>query len=252
MEEPSEHADVFAGLRGFARSPEPRLQFAPTRHRRAAASPGLPSDAPVLREVTRNGQQASAPHGRCELCSLPLAELHRHLFESATKELVCACDGCAYTFQGVAGTRYKPVPRDARALDDAVASQIPWEQLSLPINLAFFVRDGDTGHVCGYYPSPGGVTKSNLPFDAFDDLFPGAALAENMEDDVEALLVNRLTQKTEAFIVPIDRCYELAGLIRIHWRGFSGGEDMRQEMEAFFNGIRSTAGPIRAGGGGPS
>ena len=246
MQGSSISADVFARLRGFARRRETGFDGSPGRSGRAAEMTGSAAAPPAVHETSRHAKPTAAPHGRCELCSLPLAEMHRHLFEVASKEVVCSCDGCAYTFQGVAGSRYKPVPRDCRALDAAAASQFPWEQLSLPINLAFFVRGGDSGTVSGYYPSPGGVTKSALPFDALDDIFDSAGISETLEDDVEALLVNRLTQKTEAFIVPIDRCYELAGLIRLHWRGFSGGEDMRLEMEAFFNGIRSTARPMRS------
>lgn len=249
MERPSELSDAFARLRGFARDRDPRIAGFPNQSRREAESSRSAAaifDAPA---TARPPQPIAAPHGRCELCSLPLAEMHRHLFETTSRDVVCACDGCAYTFQGVAGSRYKPVPRDARELDADVAFHIPWEQLSLPINLAFFVRDGESGELSGYYPSPGGVTKSALPFDALNGLLAGAENATSLEDDVEALLVNRLTQKTEVFVVPIDRCYELAGLIRLHWRGFSGGEDMRREMEAFFNGLRSTARPTRSARG---
>ena len=44
-----------------------------------------------------------------------------------------------------------------------------------------------------------------------------------------------------AFVVPVDACYELAGLCRTHWRGFDGGDDVRREMDAFFARLRSRA-----------
>lgn len=221
MERPNGQAEVFERLRDFARTRDRKLRV-------GAVEP-------------------QALHGQCELCSLPLTEVHRHLFEVATQGVVCACDGCALTFEGVANGRYKPVPRDARALPDDVAEAIPWEQLSLPINLAFFVREDEAGTVSASYPSPGGVTRSTVPIDTVDEIFDANGILGSLEPRVEALLVNRLTQKTEAFVIPIDLCYELTGLIRLNWRGFSGGEDVRREMNAFFDRLRSRARPLRSG-----
>ena len=47
-----------------------------------------------------------------------------------------------------------------------------------------------------------------------------------LEPDVEALLVNRTNGAREYYRAPIDRCYALAGLIRTHWRGLSGGSEV--------------------------
>ena len=35
-------------------------------------------------------------------------------------------------------------------------------------------------------------------------------------------------------LVPIDRCYELVGLLRVAWRGFDGGQEARALLDAFF------------------
>jgi hypothetical protein len=56
--------------------------------------------------------------------------------------------------------------------------------------------------------------------------------------EVEALLVNRVGQERDYFIAPIDRCYELAGLIRLHWRGLSGGETVWQKIREFFSTLK--------------
>ena len=45
----------------------------------------------------------------------------------------------------------------------------------------------------------------------------------------------------EHFIVPIDACYELVGLIRLKWRGLSGGEEVWKAIEEFFERLRSRA-----------
>jgi hypothetical protein len=63
-----------------------------------------------------------------------------------------------------------------------------------------------------------------------------------MESDVEALLVNRIGTAREYFITPIDMCYELVGLIRMHWRGFTGGEKVWQEIDGFFAALREKTG----------
>jgi sorbitol-specific phosphotransferase system component IIC len=64
--------------------------------------------------------------------------------------------------------------------------------------------------------------------------------------DVEALLVNRVglargVSAAEYYIVPIDACYKLVGLIRIHWRGLSGGTEVWKEIADFFTQLRTRA-----------
>ncbi len=60
---------------------------------------------------------------------------------------------------------------------------------------------------------------------------PGLA---TLQPDVEALLVHthdeRAGQQVEAFLVPIDVCYELVGHLRMLWRGFDGGQDVRRRL----------------------
>jgi hypothetical protein len=68
--------------------------------------------------------------------------------------------------------------------------------------------------------------------------------------DVEAILIyrrdageNSLVSRGEAgvdcFLVPIDACYELAGRMRLHWRGFDGGSEARASIAEFADGVRS-------------
>jgi hypothetical protein len=71
------------------------------------------------------------------------------------------------------------------------------------------------------------------------------ALSE-METDVEGLLVNRVghargMSPAEYYIAPIDACYRLVGLIRMHWNGLSGGTEVWQEIGDFFSQLRSRA-----------
>jgi len=68
-----------------------------------------------------------------------------------------------------------------------------------------------------------------------------------MEPDVTALLVNRVghvrgAAPAEYYLVPIDECYKLVGLIRAHWRGLSGGTEVWREISAFFVALKKRAG----------
>jgi hypothetical protein len=60
-----------------------------------------------------------------------------------------------------------------------------------------------------------------------------------LKPDVEALLVRAVDQKVEAFLVPIDVCYELVGHLRTLWRGFDGGQDVRRRLDDFFAHVRT-------------
>jgi hypothetical protein len=54
------------------------------------------------------------------------------------------------------------------------------------------------------------------------------------------LLVNRTWGAREHWIVGIDRAYELAGLVRARWRGFTGGDEVRTELTRFFAGLAAS------------
>ena len=60
---------------------------------------------------------------------------------------------------------------------------------------------------------------------------------DQMQSDVEALLANRVGDARAYFIAPIDKCYELVGTIRKHWKGLSGGEEVWREIDEFFTGL---------------
>ena len=51
---------------------------------------------------------------------------------------------------------------------------------------------------------------------------------------MEALLVNRVGGARRQWLVPLDDCYALVGLIRTRWRGLSGGSEVWHEIDGFF------------------
>ena len=52
---------------------------------------------------------------------------------------------------------------------------------------------------------------------------------------MEALLVNRARGARRHWIVPIDECYALVGLIRTHWKGLTGGAEVWRQIASFYD-----------------
>ena len=181
-----------------------------------------------------NGATPPPEVEHCELCSIRLAPTHRHLVEMATRRIVCSCDPCALRFENVLEGKFKLIPRDSRPLPDFTMTDAEWEGLSLPISLAFFFYDTPNKKMAAYYPSPAGATESLLPLTAWEALVVANPILGDLKPDVETLLVNRTNDTREYFIAPIDVCFELVGLIRLHWRGFSGGEEVWTAINGFF------------------
>ena len=178
------------------------------------------------------------PVERCELCSAEVAALHSHLLEPAQRKLICACQPCAILFDGHAEKKYKRVPYRVRRLENFQLTDAQWDSLMIPIHLAFFFRSTPDARIVALYPSPAGATESLLSLDSWAEIVQDNAAVGEMEADVEALLVNRVGTAREHYLVPIDECYKLIGLIRLHWRGLSGGTEVWDEIARFFTALR--------------
>jgi hypothetical protein len=104
-------------------------------------------------------------------------------------------------------------------------------------------RDGVLFHnsalnrTLAFYPSPAGAAESALPLETWDEIVASNPALRTLAPDVEALLVRRARTRSEYYIVPIDVCYELVGLMRRHWKGFDGGEEARQAIDGFFERV---------------
>lgn len=73
-----------------------------------------------------------------------------------------------------------------------------------------------------------------LSLAAWEALVADNPVLEELEPGTEALLVNRVDSMREHYRVPLDRCYELVGLMRQHWRGLSGGPEAWNVIHDFF------------------
>jgi hypothetical protein len=182
---------------------------------------------------------------RCDFCgqSIPPDPHHRHLMEVATREISCVCRPCSILFDNEAASegRYKIIRDRLLRLEDFEIPEGRWEELRVPVDMAFFFYSTPAGRVVAYYPSPMGPTESLLELETWEQLENDNPLLRGMERDVEALLVNRARGASEHYLVPIDECYKLVGVIRTRWRGFSGGREVWDEIARFFEGLRLRA-----------
>jgi hypothetical protein len=202
-------------------------------------SPESASPFGVLQRFVRRGGAVE----QCELCAAPLRAQHQHLIQPAKRKLVCSCDACAILFSGQSEAKYKRVPTRVHFLSDFNLSDAQWESLMVPINMAFFFASTSPARVTALYPSPAGATESLLPLETWDFIADANPILRSMEPDVEALLVNRLGPRRgypadEYFLLPIDECFKLVGLVRAHWRGFSGGSEVWEQLERYFSGLK--------------
>jgi hypothetical protein len=202
--------------------------------------PDAPTDGPDLTALAslRRFVRPRALPERCALCDVALAREHPHLVEVASRRLVCACEACAVLFSSRVEARYRRVPRRIQFLTSFRLSDARWEGLQLPINLAFFLHSTPAGRVIALYPSPAGATEAWLSEEAWQALVADHPALRDLEPDVECLLVNRVGEARESYRVGIDECYKLVGLIRIHWRGLSGGAAVWEEIDRYFAGLK--------------
>jgi hypothetical protein len=176
------------------------------------------------------------PEEHCELCNAPIPSAHRHLLEPSSRELMCACRPCALLFDrgGAGNGRYKLVPERRLRLDDFAMSELAWEELRIPVDMAFLFYSSPEGKVVAYYPGPMGPTESQLELSSWQELERENPILQEMEPDVEALLVNRVRGARRHWLVPLDECYSLVGVIRTRWRGLTGGSEVWREINRFF------------------
>ena len=210
--------------------------------RSAIRNPQTEGSPSIIRSLRRFVRPRAVVE-RCEMCSDELAADHQHLVEPSNRQIVCACDACSVLFSGRAGTKYLRVPRRVRPLPDFQLTDAQWDSLFIPIGLAFFFHSSPAGKTIALYPSPAGATESLLALDAWDEIVRENPRLKELEADTEALLVNRVKGASEYYVVPIDECYKLVGLIRMHWRGLSGGAEVWEEIGKFFAGLKERAYP---------
>lgn len=206
------------------------------------SGPSTQAESDSLSALRRFARSSPAAE-HCDLCGAVLDSVHPHLLERGKLQIVCGCEPCSILFCDREDGRYMRIPRRARLLHGLAFTDLEWEELTLPINLAFFFRDSER-HLKALYPSPAGAIESQLPLSSLTQRFASVPELAAMKPEVEALLVNRVSgRSTPSMIAPIDQCFRLVGIIRTQWRGLSGGKDVWNAVDEFFQQLhRSAAG----------
>jgi hypothetical protein len=173
---------------------------------------------------------------RCELCGTPLEDAHRHVLDVEAGELRCACRACGLLFgRPVAALgRYRLVPRRRVRLPD------PGGDTGAPVGLAWYVVQPD-GTVEIRYPGPAGATSGVVDAPTWNRLVTAWPDLARLEPLVEALLINTTHGRREHWIVPVEDCYRLIGVLRAEWTGLSGGRTVWPAVDEFFAGLDRTA-----------
>jgi Family of unknown function (DUF5947) len=245
-------------VNGLARFVGPARPAAPVRPQ----PPGRADTAPLLPGSLLPGSLARPPTRPaagevCELCSAPTGSGHPHLVDVEHRGLLCACRSCAllFTGPGTGQERFRTVGSACVRVSPFLLSAAGWARLQIPVGLAFFMVHSQLGRTVAFYPSPAGATECDLPLEHWQDVVDVNPRLADLEADVEAALVRtesaagwtRGPDAGEAdpacFIVPIDRCYALIGQLRLHWRGFDGGSEVRADLGAFFADLERRAVP---------
>jgi len=213
-----------------------------------------PDDAPLPPGLKRFLQPAPpvAPGERCEMCSESIPDDHPHVVNLESRALMCACRPCylLFTKGGAGAGKFASVP-DRYLFDaDFALTDAQWDELQIPVKMAFFFVNSVLDETVVFYPSPAGATESLLPKDTWNDVMAVNPLFGSLAPDVEALLVYRRREgdqdRYECYLAPIDACYELVGHVRLHWKGFDGGQEAWEAIDGFFDQLRARSQPVSA------
>jgi hypothetical protein len=178
---------------------------------------------------------------RCDLCQVSIAADHRHLLHLSERRILCVCEPCWAMKSGSDDLR--PTGQRTLWLEDFDLPEEVWANLRIPIGLAFFMVSSVTECVVAMYPSPAGATESELRFETWRTVTDRNPVLNDLEADAEGLIVNRLSDPPQYLVAPIDRCYELTGLVKAHWEGISGGTGLEQVITGFFSELHGQAVP---------
>jgi len=174
----------------------------------------------------------------CDFCKVMLPETHQHVINIATRTVECVCDPCAVLFPSERSAKYKRIPRIIRALPEFRMTDEQWERLVIPIGIVFLYHSSRQSRLVGLYPSPAGAVESELDLSVWDEIEKENPCLGSLETDVEGVLIDRTRNPHEYFRVPIDECFRLVGMVRIEWRGFTGGPGVRNQISQFVDSLK--------------
>jgi hypothetical protein len=176
---------------------------------------------------------------RCDFCGRPIPPEHRHFADLASRRFMCACEMCAVrqAEQGI----FRPLPNRYLRLSGFKMPTTLWREFAIPVDMAFFVFNSALKRVVAFYPAPTGATESQLSLQVWEHLEQLNPALRDLAHDLEALLINRTQEQPEYYIVPIDACYRLVGLMRSSWQGIAGGQGAFDAIGSYFRELKERA-----------
>ncbi|HEY4310271.1 MAG TPA: DUF5947 family protein [Pirellulales bacterium] len=194
-----------------------------------------------LAALRRFARPAPITNEKCELCSAAIAAEHGHLVERANGRVLCVCEPCAILFGNQVAQKYCRVPRTIARLAGFAMDDAQWNNLGIPIGLAFLFHSSVEGGIVAVYPCPVGPMRSQPSAEAWADVVACNPSLATLEHDTEALLIHRIHPARAYFRAPLDECYKLVGLVRSRWRGVSGGTEVWETIADYFQALHRRA-----------
>jgi hypothetical protein len=204
---------------------------------------GVGRTGPPLAALRRVTQSRPAPLDgeRCDMCAADIGADHQHVVDLRSRSLMCSCRPCYLLFTDErANLHYRSVPDRYLSFAGPVLDERSWDELQIPVGLAFLFRNSVQERMVAFYPGPAGATESELPLEAWQQIVARNPQLSVLRADVEALLIRK---GGSCHLVPIDACYELVGRLRTLWRGFDGGQEARDAMDEFFARVHARSRP---------
>ena len=214
-----------------------------------AFGPASEKTAALISRLRRLAATPPRPPGaaqeKCDFCGALIPAEHRHFADLTQMRFLCACELCAVR-QAECG-EFKPLPQRQLRLEGFHLPDELWRRFQIPVEMAFFTFSSLRQRVLAFYPAPTGATESELRLDAWAELVASNPVLRQLTPDLEALLINRTALRTEredggaapaCYLVPIDTCYRLVGLIRTSWHGISGGQEVFETIRDFFAALK--------------
>jgi hypothetical protein len=160
-------------------------------------------------------------HSACELCAVPLAVAHDHLFDPRTRVVRCSCRACAMIIPSSSTAAYRLVPKRRERVANDVRALVA--QLGIPVGVAALLVH-DHGRVSVAFPGPAGIVESELDAETWTQVIAALPVAATLVPEVEAIVCSTLADGG-AWRVGIDVVFELVGELRASWQGMTGGQE---------------------------
>lgn len=186
-------------------------------------------------QALRRFREASTDATRCAFCGMAVESAHPHRLDPEGWQVICACNACDR--DRADEPRLRRVGHRVEKIEDPRVGERMLMVVDVPVGLAFFTRTRRAANV--FYPAPTGTAEARIDVETWAALEAELPEVARLEPEVEAIVVSLSPRRT--FVVPIDECFRLAGMLRSAWVGWSGGAEARSAIEDFFATLETRA-----------